>query len=97
MYVPAYKWNKNTHVTSKMTKVACSKVLRGGRGVVVGCDLLNVDPVDGAEIITCADFTEEATQAKARIRQSVLLLWANLWTTLSLFYKLAPKNFKKKD
>ena len=48
-------------------KVACSKVLRGpsgGEGIVVGCDLLDIEPVEGAHLIPFADFTEEATQSK---------------------------------
>ena len=47
--------------------MACSKVLtgpRGAKGVVVGCDLLDIEPVEGAQLIPLADFTEEATQSK---------------------------------
>ena len=47
--------------------MACSKVLagpRGAKGVVVACDLLDIDPIEGAQLIPLADFTEEATQSK---------------------------------
>ena len=50
--------------------MACSKILRGpigDKGVVVGCDLLDIEPIDGAQTIPFADFTEEATQKKVYI------------------------------
>lgn len=50
------------------TQVACSQVLRGppggNGGVVIGCDLLDIEPVEGAQLIPFADFTEDATQTK---------------------------------
>lgn len=55
--------------------MACNKVLSGplgGEGIVVGCDLLDIEPVEGAQLIPFADFTKEATQSKGSI-DSVLL------------------------
>ncbi len=72
------------------TQVAAAAINAGGAyghercrsrhraGIVVGCDLLHVDPVPGAQILSRADFTSEETQGRILVllggRKADLLL-----------------------
>ncbi len=42
------------------TQVACERIR--GDGIVVGCDLLSIEPVDGAILFPGRDFTDRSTQ-----------------------------------
>jgi 23S rRNA (uridine2552-2'-O)-methyltransferase len=44
------------------TQVACNTVTRRGGGVVIGCDLLDIEHVDGARLLPFSDLTAKSTQ-----------------------------------